>query len=91
MNEVNNCHLNLTDSRCYDTLRFNKKTWMLKAVLLGYDTTSQGNWFPVFWRQHSFDTLGDLLDTWRWRCSVLQSAGNWLPSDTGSYPRSTWS
>jgi len=25
---------------------------MLKAVLLGYDTTSQGNWFPIFWKQH---------------------------------------
>jgi len=50
--EVNSHRPYLADSHCYDTLRFNKRTWMLKAVLLGYDTTSQGHWFPIFWRQH---------------------------------------
>jgi len=48
INEVNNHHPYLTDSRCCNTSRFNERTGMLKAVLLGYDTTSQGNWFPIF-------------------------------------------
>ena len=48
MKEVNNHYPYLTDSCCYDTLRFSKRTWMLKAVLVGYGTTSQGNWVPIF-------------------------------------------